>query len=126
MSNPQIAPFPFGFTVTVKRAGGRNEFGDKRPGSTHTIDGCAWSPRMRENVEITSSVRVATIEGLQLYGPPNPDLLSDDEVILPAVLDLVGETEKRRTFRVYGDVGHWYNPLTGWHAGFEVALERVA
>lgn len=119
------APFQFGFTVTVKRAGGRTNMGDKKPGSTHEIHGCMWSPRMRENVEITSEIRVSTIEGLQLYGPPDSDLLPDDEVVLPAVLDLSGFDEKRRTYRVYGDVGHWYSPLTGWRPGFEVALERV-
>lgn len=118
------APFPFGFTVTVKRAGGRTEMGDKTPGSEHTIDGCAWSPRMRENVEITSDNRVSTIEGLQLYGPPDSDIKSDDLIVLPAVMEMAGLPEKRRTFRVYGDVGNWWSPFTGWRPGFEVALER--
>jgi hypothetical protein len=119
------APFPLGYPVTVKRAGGRTPMGDKIPGSEHVIEGCAWSPRMRENIEITAENRASTIEGLQLYGPPDSDILPDDEIVLPAVMELAGMSEKRRTYRVYGDVGHWFSPLTGWRPGFEVALERV-
>lgn len=116
------APFPFGFTVTVRRSG-RNEFGDKTTPVTHEVAGCMWAPRssVEDNVGRTS-----VIDGLQLYGPPRPDIRFDDEIILPAVLELAGQPEKRRTYRVLGDVGNWYSPLTGWEPGFEVSLERVS
>lgn len=120
------APFPFGFTVTVKRPGGRNEFGDRLPGTEYTIDGCAWSPRMREAFELEDATRATVVEGLQLYGPPQSGIEADDVVVLPPVLDLVGKPEKRRTYRVVGEIGEWFNPLTGWYPGFEVALERVS
>lgn len=117
--------FPFGFTVTVKRPGGRNEFGDKKAGSEHAIEGCGWGPRMRDSREYDDVQRAAVIEGMQLYGPPEPDLQPDDEVVLPHVLGLPAD-EKLRTFRVIGEVGEWYNPLTGWHPGFECSMERVS
>lgn len=116
------APFPFGFTVTVKRSGGRNEFGDKKAGSSHDIAGCMWAPRFSDE---NDQGRTSVIVGLQLYGPPRPDLRFDDVVVLPDVLELDGLEEKDRTYRVIGAVGNWYNPFTGWEPGFEVALERV-
>lgn len=114
------APFPFGFTVTVRRTT-RNEFGDKLTPTTHGLPGCMWAPRTSSE---ENEGRTSVITGLQLYGPPRPDILFDDEIILPHVLDQPA-AEKKRTYRVVGDVGNWYNPLTGWEPGFEVALERV-
>lgn len=115
------APFPFGFTVTVRRTT-RNEFGDKLAPTTHEIPGCAWAPTSSTEDDIG---RTSVITGLQLYGPPQPDILFDDDIILPAVMGLPA-AEKKRTYRVVGEVGEWRNPFTGWAPGFEVALERVS
>lgn len=115
------APFPFGFTVSVIR-NTRNQFGDKTRVVHHSIDGCAWAPRTSTEED---NGRTSVITGLQLYGPPRPDILFDDEIVLPQVMGLPAD-EKKRTFRVVGEIGEWRNPFTGWEPGFEVALERVS
>lgn len=125
MTSGFTAAFPQGFTVIVRRPAKRNEFGDRQAASEHTIDNCAWGPRMRDSREYDDSQRMAVITGLQLYGPPMPDIEPDDHIILPHVMGLPAE-EKKRTYRVIGEVGEWRSPFTGWHPGFECSMERVA
>lgn len=109
----RVMPYAYGYTVTVKRPGGRDRYGNPLPGTEHTIDECVWAPR--SSVEENDS-RATTIVGLTMYGPYGSDIASTDQVELPG--DDV-------PWYVEGDPGEWTNPFTGEPAGFEVNLTRT-
>lgn len=116
----------YGITVTVHRTspGGVDEYGDPIEGTTttHTIDNCAVAPRSGQpgshSSEMSERGRQGVIEGVTLYAPYGADLLRTDQVELPAPYSDMYEVE--------GEPGLWRNPFTGWEAGLEVALRRVA
>ena len=116
---PPLAPFPFGVTVSVRR-GITDRFGDKTMVDHHEIEGCAVTPRYSSEV---NGDRASVIVGFSLYGPadPNPEILPQDEIVVPGP-----QPVRQRTYRVVGELADWRSPLTGWHAGFEAALERVS
>lgn len=108
-----ISPFPFGITVTVQRpTGPANRYGEVIYADHHTIDGCGFAPRYSSEV---NDNRTSVITGFSLFGPPGSDILAKDRVKLA----------DGNVYRVVGEAAQWDNPLTGWVAGFEAAVERV-
>lgn len=112
----QISPFPFGITVTVQRPPDEsNRYGDVTYVDHHTIDGCALAPRYSTE---DNNNRTSVIVGFSLFGPPQE---GDDRVF---ATDRV-KTPDGNVYRVTGESADWLHPITGWHPGFEAALERV-
>lgn len=119
MSHP-VAPFAFGDTVEIER-GPEDEHGDRQYAVVGTLEGVWWAPRYSNE---NNDDRSTTIVGLTLYGAYGADVRADDRVVLPNRTELPDAREER-TYRVVGDRGDWRNPMTGWAAGSEIALERV-
>lgn len=114
MIGPAVAPFPHGVTVRIHR-GVRDRFGDTTRAFHHEIEGCALAPRYSS--ELTDNQN-RVIVGFTLYGPPQEGddrVFADDQV----------ETPDGNFYNVIGEAATWENPITGWVAGFEAALERV-
>lgn len=106
----------FALTVTVRRGGGRDRFGDPKPSTTHTISGCVKWPRVTGETDDYSQ-GVST--GYQLALPPGADIVSTDEVLLP------DEPETGPWWQVDGDALDWGpSPYTGRPGGIIVALTR--
>jgi hypothetical protein len=108
-------PFPFGMSVTVRRGGGVDKFGDPDPDSvtTHVVAGCAVAPRT--STEDTTGRGDTVIVGLTLYGPYDADIAATDVVELPG-----GDR-----YQVVGEPGRWASPMSRRRPGLSVALERV-
>lgn len=109
------APFPFGITVKVNRGTRDPRHGDITYTYHHEIEGCAAAPRYSNEM---SENRGTVIVGLTLYGPPQAGdnrVFANDEIEMP----------DGNKYRVVGEAADWQNPMTGWHPGFEAALERV-
>lgn len=109
------APFPFGVTVKVNRGARDPRHGDVTYTYHHSISGCGIAPRYSSEV---NENRSTVIVGFSLFGPPQFGdfrVFADDEI----------ETPDGNKYRVVGESADWQNPMTGWHPGFEAALERV-
>lgn len=104
--------FPHGTTVTVRRPGGEDQYGDPLPSTEHTVAGCALAPRT--STELTD-LRDTVIRGYTLYGPYGADIQPTDQIVL----------NDDTVWQVEGDVGRWASPYTGSRPGLEVALSRV-
>ncbi|MER5671156.1 hypothetical protein [Pseudonocardia alni] len=104
--------FARGISVRVHRLAGVDRFGDRLPGTTHVVSGCALAPRTSSEDNPRGST---VIVGLTLYGPYGADIRAEDVV----------ELEGGSRYEVVGEPGHWASPFTGWAPGCEVALERV-
>lgn len=105
------------FTATVRRAGGRDSWGDDKPSAMHTIEGCVRWPRDSSESTDRSDVVLA---GWTIVVPPGSDILATDEVQMP---DVDG------WWQVEGDPAAasspYASPLTGWNPGVPVALTRT-
>jgi len=104
--------FPHGETATVQRPGGETRYGDKLPGTEHTLTGCVFAPR--ESTEL-HEFRNTVIVGLTMYAPAGADIRATDTVV---------RSDGTR-WRVEGQPGVFTSPFTGWTPGVVVALERV-
>ncbi|PRX95574.1 hypothetical protein [Allonocardiopsis opalescens] len=104
--------FAHPITVTVRRPGARDRYGDPLPGTEHTVEGCAVYPRTSTETAVTGTT---VITGRTLLAPIGADIAPDDQVVLP----------DGSLWSVVGDTGPWSSPLTGWAPGLEAALERV-
>jgi hypothetical protein len=108
-----IAPFPFGQPAVILRpTGPANRYGEQTYAEHHIIEGCGLAPRYSSEVHDNRS---SVIIGFSLFGPPGSDILAKDRV----------RWVDGNTYRVEGEAAQWDNPLTGWVAGFEAALERI-
>jgi hypothetical protein len=106
-------------TLTVHRST-RDDFGDKGPETTHTIDGWALAPRLSS--EPVEPGRAQVVVGLDAYGPYGADVRAADEVVPgPGA----GRWEGVR-FMVDGDPGDWRNPFTTREAGTVISLVKVS
>lgn len=101
------------FTVTVRRGGGRDSWGDPKPPVTHAIEGCVRWPRVSAEESDRSNV-VST--GWILSVPVGADLRATDEVQMP------GDSS---WWQVDGDPLPYVSPLTGWAPGVPVGLSQV-
>lgn len=109
------APYPFGETVTVIRAGAptQDDYGNDVPGPNveTPVGGCAvWPRTSSEDVQ----GRLQVLEGLNVVAPYGTDVRPHDRVRVRGVL-----------YDVDGDPGEWRSPLTGTQAGVQIALTRV-
>lgn len=111
--------FPAGVTVTVRRSPGYDDNGRSLPRVDHRVDGCAWSPWTSE--ELTEH-RETAIDAYKLLGPYDADIRSDDQVLLPGVLDDDGTTA---VWKVVGNLGRWGSPFSGRRFGMSVKLEKA-
>lgn len=101
--------------------GGTDPYGDPVPG-TETLDDIpppsGYSQPFtapRSSTDLSAPGRAGVIVGLTLYFECGYDLKHDDDVLVDGV-----------RYRVEGEPGDWSHPKTGWQAGAEVALVRVA
>ena len=107
--------FPFGEPITVWLEE-RDRFGDVTVTGERTIAGCAVAPRTSSEDQGTGNrPRASVTTGLTLYVPPGAGLTAQHRVRLA----------NGSVWRVEGDVATWRSPLTGWHPGDQVELERV-
>lgn len=109
---------PHGETVTVHRPGGVDRWGQRLPGTRHTISGCGFGPSRgpgRASSEEVTEQANRVVTGLIMYAAHGADV---------GALDVVERADGTR-WHVLGDPDRWSSPLTGWAAGVEVALERV-
>lgn len=104
--------FEHGETVTVTRPGGTSRYGDPLPGVDHVLDGVGFAPRY--STELTAQ-RSTVIVGLTMLADVGADVLP---------VDVITRANGKK-YQVEGEPGEWISPLTGWHAGVEVALVRV-
>lgn len=95
-------------------APGLDAYGDPIPGTetTEPITGAFIAPR--QSSDINDPGRAGVIIGLTLFLPFGFDLRHDDDI------DIDGTR-----YRIDGDPGDWYQPMTGWEAGATVALVRA-
>lgn len=105
--------FGFGQTVTVLRPADLDENRDPTgPPTPRTVDGCgiAWQETSKD------SDRRETVESrVQLFCPPNTDILATDRVVLP----------DGNQYDVDGQPASWHSPFTGWEPGIVVRLKGV-
>jgi hypothetical protein len=115
-----------GVTITVlARSAGYDTNGDPLPptGAAHTIEQCGVAPRTAGGQAVNAGEtvdrgRAGVVIGITAYLPAGADLLRSDQVTIddpafPGIWD------------VEGMPGSWRSPLTGRHAGVEVALRRA-
>lgn len=121
--------FPTGKPVTVLRGAGFDSYGDPTPPtSAHVVEGCGWAPRTQGAGPSSGSVdergRQGAVEGLTLYGPYDADIMHTDRVVLGQRLtaDTLSGAE---VWEVDGEVGRWWNPLTGTEVGIEASIRRA-
>lgn len=99
-------------TIVRLRGATVDEYGDPTGTDTRsTLEGCFVAPATSSPADDRG--RTGVVVGLTLFGPYSADLVRTDRVEVDGV-----------TYRITGEVGPWKNPLSGWEAGFEVALER--
>ena len=106
--------FPHGVTVTVRSV---TTTTDPLGNTSEVTSDVAWGPCAVAPRYATESVdpRVPpVIVGKVVYGP-TAAINSDDLLIFEGV-----------TWQVDGEPGAWLNPFTGWDAGIEVPVKRVA
>ena len=108
--------YAYSEAVQVRRGGGRDRFGDPRPTSTFTIEGCVkWPTTSVETADYSQGVAT----GYQLALPSGADLRSTDEVRLRS------DASDSPWWSVRGEPLPWGpSPFTGWEPGIIVALER--
>ncbi len=103
-------------TVTVERSGGTDRYGNPFPGTSHTISGCAVTPRSSEE---RTDGQATVITGRSLYAPPGADLEPQDVVVLnPAPSD----DDDR--WQVDGEPADW-DWFDGSGAGLVAVLARA-
>lgn len=106
-------------TITVVRAGGRDEHGDPQPSTEHDIADCDVAPRTDRRASTEDNVIGETVVvGLTVYGPYDADILATDQVRLTG-------TDWDGLYDVVGEPGRWKNPFDGHEAGTEIALTRT-
>jgi hypothetical protein len=106
-----------GHTVTVLRYT-TDRYGDRTKVSEHTVDHCAFAPRVttggRDASELTDRSATVTADA-ELYAPPGADITPTD------VVRLADGTE----WEVAGAVESWQSPFPGaWAPGVVVPLRR--
>lgn len=109
--------FPFGFTLTVKRDGGRDPFGNPKPGTSHDITGCAAAPA--GSVEYSNG-QATVITQDTIYGPYDADVKAQDTVTVPD-----GQPLAAGKYQVTGEPERWKNPFTGLEAGCVIHLTGI-
>ncbi len=103
-------------TVTVRRPGPVDRYGDHQPGTTHQITGCVWAPTSAGEQPPESYLRGETvINAVTLYAPHDADIRADDQVELPdlGLLEVVGFPRR------------WRNPFTANGTGCDITLRRI-
>lgn len=105
--------FDYGSTVTIRRSGGTDPFGDPLPGTEHQLHGVAVAPRTSNEDHTRGN---AVVVGYELYAAYDADLRATDQVLLPGDPD---------PWEVEGEPGRWRDPFTNWAPGLHVALRRV-
>lgn len=89
--------FPYYYTVTRVRSGGRDHNGDPLPEAEEDSDDWAIAPRTTGEED---NFRQAVITGLAMYHKGPVDVVSTDRFKLPAPWD-IGQ------WMVEGDVAYW-------------------
>lgn len=119
-------PIPYGgITVTVERAT-YGRFNDPTYAAHHVVEGCLEYPSGSTEGAANTGVSNAR----SLIAPPGADIGPTDRVVLhmpgSATPPVAGTPERRAaTFQVVGYPKDWVHPMTGWHPGMSVDLERV-
>lgn len=109
---------PFGETVTVHSADTVTDpySGEASPSwdnaTTRDVDGVAVEPR--PSGEPLQDARNAVVSGFTLYFEPGYEPTAYDRVTVRGALH-----------QVIGEPADWRSPLTGWHPGVVVQVERV-
>lgn len=103
---------PHGETVTVDRPGGFDRNGDPLPGTTHTVDGCAFDDGQTSEF---NSLGERVVTEPVIYGPPDGNFLSTDKVT---------RATDTAPWYVQGDPSRPTNPFTGSRPGCVVKLSR--
>lgn len=102
-------------TIVRVRPAGVDDYGDPTGEPAETpLTGCFTAPRTSSAVDDEPG-RHGVVVGFSLFGPIDTDLERTDQV------EVDGEL-----YDIDGDIARWENALTGWKAGFEVALKRAA
>lgn len=109
--------FPFGFTATVNRGGGRDRFGNPIAGTTHDVEDCAAAPA--GSTELVNGEAVVIAQEA-LYAPYDADLNSQDTVTIPAAQPITAGR-----YQVDGQPQRWRNPFTGREGGTVARLTRA-
>jgi hypothetical protein len=106
--------FPYGVTVTVRRPGGHDKYGNQLPADEHTVADCVVSPGGSAE---PNAFGVSVEWDLDLMcSDPDVNILASDEVLLPG---------DDTVYQVYGRPRRYVNPFTGWRAGCVVHLKGV-
>lgn len=106
-----------GFTLIVKRDGGRDRFGTPLPGTSHNSPG--WAAAPAGSVEVVNGQQTVTTQDT-LYGPYDADVKAADTVTVPA-----GQPIEPGDYQVDGAPQRWKNPYTNRKHGCVVRLTRT-
>ena len=121
-----MSGYPFGETVTRLRG---QRIADPYSADSSTldfsapaelpIDGVAVAPlasaaTATETRNALDEARAAVMDGFTLYLPEGGDIISADRVRVRGGI-----------YRVTGQPQDWRSPLTGWHPGVVINIERV-
>lgn len=108
-------------TATIRRTGGINQDGDPLPAVDHPEPDCWWAPQ--QGSEERTDARDTVVAGYWFGGPYDADVRATDKVLLPDLLDDLGNP---LVWEVHGEVGRWKSPHRGGaKVGFHCALRRV-
>ena len=107
-------------TVTVRRPGGTDRYGDTTWASIHEVEGCIVAPTSGDSGRAASreltGLRDTVITGYTVYAPHGADVLAIDQVRLP---------DDPTWWEVDGEVADWSSAFSGWQPGTVVSLRRV-
>ncbi len=108
-----ISPFPYAIDLIVHRRT-KNRFGDYTDTSTHTISGCAISPKSTgENVK--ANRRDTVYVAMEVHAPFGSDVRPTDTV----------EMADGTMWEVEGDTTSYSSPFTGWSPGMRFEISRT-
>lgn len=106
--------FPHGVTVTVERPGSTDQYGNPKPGTTHTVGPCGIAPAGSTEQNYLQDLAEWDLD---LIAPHDADISEADIVTLP------GETTR---YQVDGRPKRFRSPFTGWEAGAIARLKGVS
>lgn len=111
--------FAYSITVTVKRAGKKDNFGDPVPGPEGKdrqwqLEGCAVS--WRNSLSIVEVTRIGTVTEVSLLAPATAELRAFDDVWLP----------DGSAWWVDGAPAAPMSPFSGWRPGLRASLKSAS
>jgi hypothetical protein len=113
-----VFALPFGFTLTVRRYGPSDRYGNRPPPTTHAVEHCAAAPA--GSIERTDG-ETLTLDSDTIYAPFDADVKPTDELVVPDGLPI-----EPGTYQVDGRPQRWASPFTGEAFGMVIRLTRAS